>query len=56
MLTPIELPPLNELGPEPTLEPSVYEGRIYRLRERMAASGLDAVLIYADREHPGNTS
>lgn len=56
MLTPIELPPLNELGPEPTLEPSVYEGRISRLRERMAASGLDAVVVYADREHPGNTS
>ncbi|MDL2327225.1 hypothetical protein LJC64_00990 [Ruminococcaceae bacterium OttesenSCG-928-A11] len=47
----LKLPPPKSC---PELPAAVYEGRLDRLVERMAAGGLDAVVIYADREHIHN--
>src|SRR5690554_3286733 len=38
----------------PRLAKAVYAARLERLRERMKARGLDAVVIFADREHAAN--
>lgn len=40
----------------PRLTRTVYAARLERLRERMRARGLDAVVIFADREHAANFS
>ena len=40
----------------PRLRQPVYAARLERLRERMKARGLDAVVIFADREHAANFS
>jgi Creatinase/Prolidase N-terminal domain len=50
------LEPLSELGPEPLLGAAIYEARLAAARERMERSGLDALLVYADREHYANVS
>lgn len=55
-LTAVELPPLSALGPEPVLGEGVYAARLLAARERMAAAGLDALIVYADREHHANVS
>jgi Xaa-Pro aminopeptidase len=55
-LTTIDLPALAELGREPVLPASIYEGRIAEARARMARDGLDALLVYGDREHFANIS
>ncbi len=39
-----------------TLKSEIYEGRLNKLRKRMAEMGLDAIAIYADREHAANFS
>ncbi|GAB3039848.1 M24 family metallopeptidase [Parafrigoribacterium mesophilum] len=50
------LPAFSALGPEPVLEPAVYEHRVEILRSRMSELGLGAVIVYADREHIANAS
>lgn len=51
--------PLPDFG-APTVEPEVpaatYEARIEEARRRMRAAGLDALIVYGDREHCGNLS
>lgn len=51
-----DLPALSPLGPEPVLGEAVYAGRIAAARARMAALGLTALAVYADREHYANVS
>ena len=55
-LAPVDLAPLAPLEAEPVLGEAVYAGRIAAARERMDAAGLDALLVYADREHYANVS
>lgn len=50
------LEPLSDIGPEPLLGAKIYEARLAAARERMERSGLDALLVYADREHYANVS
>ncbi len=54
VLTGIELPDFGEPVAEPGLGRPLYEARIARLRSRMAQHGLDALVIYGDREHMAN--
>lgn len=56
VLTEIELPDFGEPVAEPVLGRPLYEARIARLRQRMAQHGLDALVIYGDREHMANIS
>lgn len=53
-LVTVELPTLAALGREPVLPASLYEERIAAARARMEADGLDALLVYGDREHFAN--
>ncbi len=53
-LTTVDLPALADLGREPILPASIYEGRIVKARERMVREGLEALLVYGDREHFAN--
>jgi hypothetical protein len=53
-LAAISLPDFGEPVFEPTLPRAVFDGRINRLRGRMDEEGLDAVVIYGDREHAAN--
>lgn len=53
-LTDIALPDFGDPVAEPVLTREIYEGRLSRLRSRMAQHGLDAVVIYGDREHLAN--
>ena len=47
--------PVTEIPTEyPELPREVYEARLERLRKRMESEGLDAVIVYADREHAAN--
>lgn len=39
-----------------TVGPEIYQRRLRRLRERMLETGVDAIAIYADREHAANFS
>lgn len=50
----IELPALSALEPEPLLPAALYERRLRAVRARMDDLGLDALLVYADREHYAN--
>lgn len=52
----LTLPPLSDPGPEPVLPEGVYRSRLDTLRRRLRESGLDALLVYADREHYANIS
>ena len=52
----LTLPPLADPGPEPLLPEPVYRSRLDTLRQRMRESALDALLVYADREHYANVS
>ncbi len=52
----VELPALSALGPEPVLAEAVYAARLTATRARMADAGLDALIVYADREHYANVS
>ncbi len=56
VLTSIILPDFGLPVTEPTLPRSLYQARIDRLRSAMAGLGLDAVVIYGDREHVANIS
>ncbi len=49
--------PVNEIPPyRPEVGPEVYATRLEKLRQRMQTAGLDAIIIYADREHAANFS
>ncbi|MBK8769130.1 MAG: aminopeptidase P family N-terminal domain-containing protein [Rhizobiales bacterium] len=50
----VELPDFGKPVTEPALGRPVFDARIRRLRERMAEAGLDALVIYGDREHTAN--
>jgi hypothetical protein len=54
VLTDIELPDFGEAKAEPSLGRAIFEDRLVRLRARMAQNGLDALVIYGDREHMAN--
>ena len=56
VLTAIALPDFGLPTTEPALARRLYQARIERLRLRMASLGLDAVVIYGDREHVANIS
>jgi hypothetical protein len=53
-LTTVDLPDFGMPEVAPELPPTLYEGRLERLRERMEARGYDRLVIYADREHSAN--
>ncbi len=53
-LATIDLPDFGMPDAAPELPPSLYAGRLERLRERMAARGYDRLVVYADREHSAN--
>jgi len=55
-LSSVTLPEFGLPTVEPQLGRSLYQARIERLRSRFTALGLDAVVIYGDREHVANIS
>lgn len=55
-LNTVELPEFGLPSSEPSLSPEIYEQRVARLRQKMLISGLDFVIVYADREHNANTT
>jgi hypothetical protein len=55
-LAPVELPEFGVPERMPELPPELYEERLRRTRERVAARGLDLLVVYADREHSANLS
>jgi hypothetical protein len=56
VLTQINLPDFGLPVVEPTLQRSLYQARIDRLRSALADRELDAAVIYGDREHVANIS
>lgn len=54
VLSKIELPDFGDPVHEPKLDRTIYEQRIARLTRAMATNGLDALVIYGDREHMAN--
>lgn len=50
----LRLPDLGVLGDVPELEPQVFQDRFAQLERAREDAGLDAILIYADREHAAN--
>ena len=56
VLSDIELPDFGDPVFEPVLDKSIYEARIARLRQRMTQHGLEALVIFGDREHVANIS
>ncbi|EEQ60900.1 hypothetical protein CBFG_04612 [Clostridiales bacterium 1_7_47FAA] len=50
----VEAPRRSPLGKCPELPDSVYAGRMKKLYSRMDKENLDAVVVYADREHYSN--
>jgi Creatinase/Prolidase N-terminal domain len=50
----IELPDFGIPDIRPELPAALYYDRLARLRERAKETGLDAIIIYADREHSAN--
>lgn len=53
-LADVELPDFGDPVFEPVLPPQVFAGRMKRLLARLQEEGLDAVVIYGDREHAAN--
>ncbi len=53
-LTEVDLPDFGQPRATPEIPAERYADRLSRLRERMAARGLDRVVVYADREHSAN--
>ena len=53
-LAAIELPDFGTPTVEPVIPAEVYAARLAALRQRAAARGLDAILVYGDREHSAN--
>jgi hypothetical protein len=54
MLAEVKLPEFGVPDEMPELGPQIYASRLARLRAAMASAGLDALVIYADREHCAN--
>lgn len=54
VLTDIELPDFGDPVTTPRLGRAIYAARLQRLAGRMAGDGLDALIIYGDREHMAN--
>ena len=50
----IDLPDFGAPAIEPAIPRATYEARIASARARAAAAGLDALIVYADREHAAN--
>ena len=50
----IDLPEFGAPAIEPAIPRGTYEARIASARARAAAAGLDALIVYADREHAAN--
>lgn len=55
-LAEVKLPDFGVPDEMPELSPELYAQRLSRLRAAVAISGLDALVIYADREHCANIS
>ena len=55
-LTSIALPDFGAPTVEPELGRDIYAARLKQLLARMAAHGLDTLVIYGDREHVANIS
>jgi hypothetical protein len=53
-LSSVELPDFGDPVMEPRLGRATYDRRIERLGQRSSEAGLDAVVIYGDREHLAN--
>jgi hypothetical protein len=53
-LAEIDLPEFGLPREQPELPRSLYEQRLHAFRSAVAAAGLDAAIIYADREHSAN--
>jgi hypothetical protein len=53
-LATIDLPDFGMPDARPDLPASLYPARLARLRDRADARNLDALLVYADREHSAN--
>ncbi|HYI14438.1 MAG TPA: aminopeptidase P family N-terminal domain-containing protein, partial [Thermomicrobiales bacterium] len=53
-LTEMTLPEFGLPVVEPEIPAALYEARIERARERAAAAGFDALVVYGDREHFAN--
>lgn len=53
-LATIELPEFGDPTLEPTIPTATYEARLASARARASAAGLDALIVYADREHAAN--
>ncbi len=50
----LELPQIDAPGDAPELEPQIFAARFDQLERAREAAGLDAIVIYADREHAAN--
>lgn len=55
-LATIELPDFGVPSDQPKIESGDYSRRYEALLKRMAAANLDAIVVYADREHAANLS
>lgn len=52
----ISLPDFGAADELPTLPAAVYRARLRQVRTRLQSAGLDALIVYADREHSANLS
>jgi len=53
-LADVKLPPFTLPKSEPSLSREEYQGRIRRAQELLRKRGLDALVVYGDREHSAN--
>ncbi|HEY8383674.1 MAG TPA: aminopeptidase P family N-terminal domain-containing protein [Microvirga sp.] len=53
-LAEIQLPEFGEPTVQPEIPAATYEARLEQVRRRMKAEGLDALVVYGDREHTAN--
>lgn len=53
-LADVSLPEFGIPYDYPEMPANIFAGRLARLRDRVEHSGLDALVIYADREHCAN--
>ncbi|MDR3494963.1 MAG: M24 family metallopeptidase [Ancalomicrobiaceae bacterium] len=55
-LVELDLPDFGEASVEPTIPAATYEARIATALARAAARGLEALVVYGDREHSANVT